>query len=315
MRVIRYEEKLSESWNNFIERAKNSTFLFNRSFMDYHKDRFQDHSTVVYDDNEKIVACFPANETDDGVIWSHQGLTYGAVCLDEEVKLPVVIEVFDLIINYYKNQGFTEVRYKAFPRFYNRLQTDEIEYCMFLHNASLFRKDTALAIDNANRIKYSGNIRREAKKALKNDVEISESQDFSGFWNKVLGPNLQERFGVKPVHSLDEIEMLRVQFPDKVRLFLAHDAEGKIVAGTVLFVTPIVAHAQYISATDNGRRSGALNLLFTTLIDDYFNDWPFFDFGIANEDNGKKLNDGLLAWKERMGGRSYSHDFYKIDLI
>ena len=74
-----------------------------------------------------------------------------------------------------------------------------------------------------------------------------------------------------------------------------------------------VAHSQYISSSDAGRSNGALNLLFIDLMDGILVDYRFFDYGTANENHGKALNLGLLAWKERMGGRTVVHDFYRVD--
>lgn len=314
MKVIRYAPEKENEWNAFVKVAKNATFLFDRGFMDYHSDRFKDHSLMVYNDNENLTACFPANETAEGLIWSHQGLTYGGLIHQKGLKLPVVIEVFQSVLAYYAEKGFKTLRYKAFPRFYNELQTDEIEYCLFLNHAKLYRRDTAIAVNRKYPIKYSGNIRREAKKAKENGVVISEDTDFENFWKNVLIPNLENRFEVKPVHSADEIKFLVERFPNKIKLFTATDSKEKILAGTVFFLTKNVAHCQYISASDEGRRTGALNHLFISLLDEYFLEKRYFDFGIANEEAGRKINTGLLAWKERMGGRTYSHDFYELDL-
>lgn len=314
LKVLRYNPEVDVSkWNEFLAITKNSTFLLDRNFMDYHSDRFTDHSLLIYDEKESLLAMFPANQSSDVEVFSHQGLTYGGFIIKADAKLPVHLEVYKSILQYYNNLGIQSIRYKAFPRFYNDLQTDEIEYCLFLSEAELYRRDTALVIDRENRIPYSGNIRRDAKKALKKGVTIAEEDDFEGFWNKVLVPNLQVRFGVNPVHSTQEMVLLKNRFPKKLKLFTAKNAEGEILAGTVMFEMKNVAHCQYISATDDGRRLGALNLLFTTLIDEHFLDKRFFDFGIANENDGKDVNPGLLAWKERMGGRTYSHDFYRIE--
>jgi hypothetical protein len=297
-------------WNAFVNRADNSTFLFNRGFMDYHKDRFQDHSLMIYHNN-KIVACLPANEC-DGRLYSHQGLTYGGLIIEKKQKLSTYIQVFSEVFSYYYENNFRIITYKAFPRFYNQLQTDEIEYCLFIANATLIRRDTALAIHYKSKIPYSKNIIRDIKKAKKNEITVTESSDFKLFWNEILTPNLQKRFGVNPVHSLEEILMLKKRF-ENIRLFIALNKEGNILAGIVFFVTDQVAHCQYISASEEGRYSGALNLLFATIIDQNPFEKDFFDFGIANEDNGKSLNKGLLVWKEKMGGRTYSHDFYEIE--
>jgi hypothetical protein len=73
--VRRYQKSDYLHWNTFVSKAKNATFLLHRGFMDYHKDRFEDYSLMVFE-NEKLVAVLPANRV-DGCVYSHQGLTYG----------------------------------------------------------------------------------------------------------------------------------------------------------------------------------------------------------------------------------------------
>ena len=55
--VKKYQENDYEIWNAFIGQAKNATFLFHRDFMEYHKDRFEDFSLVIFED-EKLNCCF-----------------------------------------------------------------------------------------------------------------------------------------------------------------------------------------------------------------------------------------------------------------
>ena len=46
MFIERYKSKHFEIWNKFIAKSKNGLFMFNRNFMDYHKDKFKDHSLL-----------------------------------------------------------------------------------------------------------------------------------------------------------------------------------------------------------------------------------------------------------------------------
>ena len=55
-----YKDSYKADWNDFIDSSKNSTFLFNRNFMDYHSDRFEDFSLMVYDKSE-LIAILPLN--------------------------------------------------------------------------------------------------------------------------------------------------------------------------------------------------------------------------------------------------------------
>lgn len=87
-----YQKNDYQHWNAFIGQAKNATFLFHRDFMEYHKDRFEDFSLIVVDD-EKWVAVLPANVIGNQ-IFSHQGLTYGGLVYTEKVKLASIIRNF-----------------------------------------------------------------------------------------------------------------------------------------------------------------------------------------------------------------------------
>ena len=115
------------------------------------------------------------------------------------------------------------------------------------------------------------------------------------------------------MHSLKEIETLQSRFPESIKCYTTRNKDGGIECGSIFYLSANVAHSQYISSSDAGRSNGALNLLFIDLMDGILVDYRFFDYGTANENHGKALNLGLLAWKERMGGRTVVHDFYRVD--
>jgi hypothetical protein len=56
---------------NEFQKVKNGIFLFDRNYLDYHQDRFIDHSVLILKKN-KIVALFPANENETEIC-SHGG--------------------------------------------------------------------------------------------------------------------------------------------------------------------------------------------------------------------------------------------------
>ena len=71
---------------------------------------------------------------------------------------------------------------------------------------------------------------------------------------------------------------------------------------------------QYSATTEEGRRISALDYLYENIINNRFTDRNYFDFGISVEDGGHYLNTGLIAYKERLGGRAVVYDTYIIDL-
>ncbi len=310
MRVCQFDVEKETVWNTFLTNTKNSTFLFDRRFMDYHQDRFTDLSLMVYNKNNDVIACLPASISEDGTVVSHGGLTYGGLVIKQDEKLLNVIEVFYHVLKYLCTHGYQKLILKDFPKFFNDGPSEEIEYALFLANAWIYRRDTAIAIDQRKPIPYQTRRLRSIKKAIKHNVHLDETEDFETFWNKILNPNLNAKHGVNAVHNLEEILKLKKSFPSEIILRTV-SLNGQMMAGTVLFITPNVIHAQYISASDEGRKSGSLDYLFDYLIKTY-KSIRYFDFGICNENAGKDLNIGLLEWKEGFGGRTFCHNFYEI---
>jgi len=313
IKIIKYSKEFKLQWDEFLDISKNSTFLFKRDFMEYHSYKFEDYSIIIFE-KEKIVGLLPANIVGKKVLISHQGLTYGGFVFRKDEKLNNILKYIYFTLKFFSEKGIEILKYKSFPRFYNVIGCDEVDYSLFLLGAKLYRRDTAIAISLRNRIDFQKRRERAIRKAKKLHVRIAEENSFTLFWNEVLTPNLKERFGVNPVHSLDEINFLGSHFPDNIRQFNAY-LNDKIVAGTTIFETTSVAHAQYISSSEEGRKNGGIDLLFSQLIENVFSDKDYFDFGICNEEDGKRLNHGLLDWKEGFGGRAYSHDFYEIGTI
>lgn len=86
-----------------------------------------------------------------------------------------------------------------------------------------------------------------------------------------------------------------------------------LIAGVTIFETDLVAHVQYISGLKSWNDLGAVDWLHHYLIEVVFKEKQYFDFGSSNEMGGRKLNDGLLFWKESFGARTMVQNFYEIE--
>jgi len=297
-------------WNDFIASAKNATFLFHRDFMEYHRDRFKDHSLLVYKES-KLLAVLPANVVDNQ-LYSHQGLTYGGLVLASKVKLADTIEICKTLLQHLHDQGIIKLHLKELPSFYSTLPSEEVSYVLQLVKANCTRVDSASVIDYRHRLAIQSNRIEGVKKAQKQGLTIQETTDFEPFWKEILLPNLDKRHQATPTHLLKEIQSLYAKFPKNIRQFNVYK-EDQIVAGATIFETKTTAHVQYISANEQKQELGALDFLFEELITNIFSKKWYFDFGISNEQQGKKLNKGLSYWKECFGARTYVHRFYEIE--
>ena len=152
-------------------------------------------------------------------------------------------------------------------------------YVLTRLGATLVARSISSVIPLDDRLPFRTLRRRQLKKALASSLTIAEDEDFASFW-PILEENLHERYGVSPVHSLEEITRLHSNFPRQISLFRVCDG-AETLGGCIVYETDEVAHVQYIAASPRGKKCGALDLLFHQLIYDRYaqSRHPYRDHG------------------------------------
>ena len=308
-----YSDKDKKQWDAFVQASKNGTFLFQRDFMEYHSDRFDDLS-VLFNKNDRVVGLLPGNIKED-VFYTHQGLTYGGLITSRETKALDVLEMFDCAITFLKDKGVREIIYKAIPHIYHQHPAEEDLYALFLHKAQLVARGISSAIQfSSDDIEYSKSRISGLKKAEREGIVVRETSDYTTFW-EILSQNLMKRYTSYPVHTLQEISKLSNLFPENIKLYGAFSSSGEMLGGEVVFISQNVVHAQYTAATQEGRKFGAVDLLIDYGIREAKRSGKrYFDYGISTENNGLYLNEGLISQKEGFGARAVVCDIYSIKL-
>lgn len=306
----RYDPADRGLWNGFVATSKNATFLHDRNFMEYHSDRFEDHSIII-ERGGQPVALLPANRAND-VLQSHGGLTYGGLLTQPSMTAVLMLEVVETLLRALREWGFAEFHYKAIPHIFCTQPAEEDVYALMQNGAEFSRCDLSFAVPLVRRLPFSTLRKRGAKRALKAGLKVLETTDFPAYWD-ILTETLQVRHNAAPVHTLDEILHLYAQFPKNIRLFGVF-SESRMIAGMVIFDCYHAVHAQYIAASAEGRDLGALDLLTRTLIESDFADRTWFNFGISTTDGGKVLNCGLSRQKEMFGARGVTFQQYHLKL-
>lgn len=309
--VRRYTPDRADEWNEFVARAKNGTFLFDRQYMDYHADRFADHSLMFYRDGV-LCALLPANES-DATLYSHQGLTYGGLVMDYKLTAADTLQLFADLNSHLHRIGISRVVYKAIPWIYHQLPSEEDLYALTqVCGARLSVRELSTTIMLQRNIRWSRIRRRGVKRAEDAGIVVGVSQGFDAFW-PVLEANLLTNHQVHPVHTVDEMKLLHSCFPKHIVLYTA-TLNGEVIGGVVMYLTPQVAHAQYSSATPEGKRLGVLDAIYDRIMHQDLKDYPYFDFGKSTEDAGHILNEQLVFQKEGFGGRAVCYDTYEWNL-
>ena len=304
-----YSEQDAAVWNDFVLNSKNGTFLINRNYMDYHKDRFNDHSLMVFY-NKKLIAIFPAHLTAEGILSSHPGLTYGGLITSVKMTAAMAIEIFKTLKSYLQSNGIVGLYYKAIPHIYHKQPAEEDLQALFLLGAKVVRSDVSSVIPLGRHMGFSTLKKRGLKKAEKGNVKVGESKNWSCYWT-MLADNLAKRYNVEPTHSLDELQLLHNKFHNNIRLFTAENNE-ELLAGIVIYDCGRTVHVQYIASTEKGREIGAVDAVVSYLVHKIFAGREWFDFGSSTTYEGGSLNVGLSRQKEMYGARTIIYQQYSL---
>lgn len=309
--IIRYSPAFHDEWNHYVAKARNATFLFYREYMDYHSDRFHDHSLLFFVGNH-LHSILPAHEIGD-MFCSHRGLTYGGLLMDEDVTTADVLVLFEELNVYLREHGFQKVLYRTIPWVYHRLPSEEDLYAMFWKcGARLKQRMTGTVIFLDEHLRWRKDHRRRLKQAQTAGITVRRDAGFAEFW-PVLNDNLQRKYQAQSVHTLEEIELLKSRFPDQIIQYNAYLNE-EIVGGITFYVMGHVLHGQYSGTTDEGKRLGAMEAIYDQVMYNDYVHMRYLDFGTSNEQGGLILNAGLIAHKEGYGGHTVMYDTYEWTL-
>ncbi|MBR6827471.1 MAG: GNAT family N-acetyltransferase [Prevotella sp.] len=309
--IRRYTAADHDTWNGYVSKARNATFLFYREYMDYHSDRFCDHSLMFYV-NGRLHSVMPAHENDD-LFCSHFGLTYGGLLMDVNVTTASVLCLFEELNDYLRKHGFHRVLYRAIPWVYHSLPAEEDLYAMFWKcGAHLQQRMSGTVIFMDKHLRWRKDHRRRLKLAYDSGIRVERDGSLEAFW-PVLTDNLECKYHSRPVHTLEEIHLLKSRFPKEIIQYNAFLGD-QIVGGVTFYMMGHVIHGQYSGTNDIGKQTGAMEAIYEhVMFQDYVN-CQYLDFGTSNEGGGSVLNEGLIDHKEGYGGRTVCYDTYEWTL-
>ena len=315
MTIERYTPAAAAEWDAFVDASRNGTFLHRRAYMDYHASRFPDRSLMVRDASGRLLAVLPAHVDATGtVLASHNGLSYGGwLVAPRRVTAAVMLDIFGLLVARMRAEGLTELIYRPVPHIYHRQPAEEDLYALWRMGATVIATGASSTIDLQAPSLLDRNSHNAINRAARSDVLIAPSEAWAEFWG-LLTAVLEARHEVKPVHSLDEMNLLRSRFPENIRLYAATRA-GSLLAGMVVYCTGRVVHSQYIAAGEEARRERLLPALYHHVITAAAASGArYFDFGISTEQGGLVLNDNLDIHKSQAGGRTTITQAFRLVL-
>lgn len=316
--IVRYTADKKAEWDSFVGESKNGTFLFFRDYMEYHADRFDDYSLMYYK-NDTLLSVLPANKKGDA-LWSHQGLTYGGFVLNSKAHAVEIGELFDKTIQFLHEAGIKEWYYKQMPTVYHQQPSEDDSYWLWRNGAETVECNLMSAIYlhsefqiSPRRRTYSNKLKREGWKVVEGETDEEEQALLEDFW-KILTQNLHDKYDSKPVHTLEEIKQLQKLFPGNIMCFGVISPEGTMEGGTVIYLSGQVARTQYMSASPRGKKSKAMDMLITEIIEafEWVDNCDVIEFGTSMEDDKVHLMEPLIQQKEGFGARGIACRLYKL---
>ena len=307
--VVRFTPEHRAAWDALVDNSRNGLFQFRRGYMEYHADRFEDMSGIALVDGE-VTALLPASiDRASGLATSHGGLTFGGVIVKRDLRSEVTIGAVDALLNGLRAWGAKELEVRLLPQFLASYLSAEVDYALWRRGFVLSRRDLSSALPLHHALPLNSSKKQAVAKAKKSGLTVSEGSlaGFHGLLERVLG----ERHGTVPVHRFEELVQLTAAFTDEI-ILRSVEHEGEMLGGVLVFRYPTAWHTQYMAASNEGRKVGALDLIIASLIDEARHAGAkWLSFGASTTDGGRQLNDGLLWQKESFGARSVTHDFMR----
>ncbi len=304
--VIPYNKTLKKEWDCFVNQSKNGLFLFQRDFMEYHKSRFTDSSLMLFEKGN-VKALFPGNKVGNS-FYSHQGLTFGGILTKADLYTNKFIEYFQSFNLYLKHNNFKDVYIRSIPEIYKSHPGGEEEYCLHHSGAKIEACSLSSCIPLQTSHSISRNRKRNLAKSFEYNITSKPSDKWEEFWDVML-KNMHSKYNSNPVHSLNEINHLRRLFPAHILLFES-STDNELLAGAIIFKYKNVIKVQYAHASAKGKEYGAIDNLYTYLINYYKKDYHYIDFGTSNGESDKQINNSLLMQKEGFGARGVAYNSF-----
>ncbi len=354
-------EKDKKNWDSFIKTNSEGHFFFETDYLFYHKERFEDFSLMIYNDKNNLICVLPAclevvrkssvgTPTTAKIIHSHKGLTFGGFIFKDNLSFLEQRQIVFSCLDFLKENDFDSLIIKPLPSYFqldnqknesiHHLLNDnsiESKILRIEANSIITLPKSEVDYQETNYQNYSSRKKRNLKKAYQSNLRIEKTELATDFWN-IVEDNLQLRHNLSPVHSVNEIQLLKDKFPNNILFSLAKDSQNETVACSVSFVYQSTIHLQYMAATKKGKEIYALDFLINHLIENHVihydkiiktsptRSFGYLSLGVSelrnsmrnntgnDTKNTNSINEGLFKWKEEFGAKTFTHFAYQIIL-
>ncbi|MBW2712809.1 MAG: hypothetical protein JRC77_03575, partial [Deltaproteobacteria bacterium] len=136
----------------------------------------------------------------------------------------------------------------------------------------------------------------------RNGLRIDPELDMARAY-EMISTFLEKKSYRRPVHTLDELQLLARRFPDQIHVSGVFK-EDSLLHSTISFHSESCIRVQYTGGSSQGQELYALDFFCGSLCQDPKNQGRWIDFGTSMDLATGELDPELHWYKESFGGRS-----------
>jgi hypothetical protein len=234
LQVLQYNDSYKKQWDEFVLHSNNGTMFHLQKFFDYHpKDRFNWHH-LLFTEKDTIVGVLPGASMGT-TFESPIGASYGSF-VTGPIEFIKALDMVDAFSDYCREHGFERALLTPPPFIYQNIATQNIDYALAYRGFSYDKHYISHSIrlepgDFLSR--FQSTARRYIHKYVREKtLTVKITEDYEAFY-PILVKN-KERHGVKPTHTLEELQRLKKLLPENLTLFLVYKG-SKPIAGSLMF--------------------------------------------------------------------------------
>lgn len=312
--VTKYSDDFLTTWDDFVDVTYGGTLHSKRSFLNYHKDKFQDYS-LMFKVKNKIVAILPAVIVDKKLI-SHLGASYGGLIYKENLKMEILIEIKNVLNNICKQNNIESIEMRFPYSIVSKNYFDKLKYCLSKQTNKVTREISQyIDLTSLQYGSYSENFNRILNKDYKLTTRPTTNKEEVSKFYSLLEQNLLKH-NTKPTHTFKELMYLIDNLNDDCKVFLTNDEEGHIVSGSfVLQLTKNTAHTFYLCSDYRFIKKSPLVNTIDFMAKYYKNlGFDYLNLGISTENKGENINLSLNNFKEKFNSYGTVRETFHINI-
>ena len=319
--VKKYTEKLNNIWDDFILKSNNGTIFHTQRFLNYHQNKqFTNHSLLFFD-KTTLIAVLPAvviKYNNKNILFSHPGASFGGVVYSQNLNFITFNDIISYLEKYCIKNKLDMVRLINTPDIYSKTNDDSFNYLLqwngfvqkelyISHYLKNNYKNETLNLLNKRKQRYIKNIEQ------KNKFSYQLNQRFDLFYPILL--ESKKSFQTTPTHSLEELFLLKKNFPEEIHLLLFYHNKF-VVGGSVIFLTSKNTALIFYNAINTKYKHDHLSTyqLYQCMRFAKKNNKEIVDFGVSHTPETKNPLDpkfSLIQFKEHFSTKGVLRIVYE----